>query len=261
MYKITQDDLIILKRIVRDKFSFNIKSDSSLFEELYSDGLLGLVKAAKKFDPDRGINLWAYANKSIYGTIIRGIQSRSWVTRHKYENSTEEERENFNKIVSYDGFMSSSTHLGYDDKKEDNFFEDTCEDESITDPSKIISQKDLVEFLLSSLDKEDRFIIEQIFFHHKLRSEILPKIKSRKVRDNTLKIQKKCQELRKKGWSQNKIAKHLNLKRTTVGYYLRNKLQKPTKHIKKATFDLRIRTIFSNLKTLAEKQMYEISPE
>jgi DNA-directed RNA polymerase specialized sigma subunit len=46
-------------------------------DDLVSDGCLGLVDAAAKFDPERGVKFATYASNRIRGAIIDGIRNKT----------------------------------------------------------------------------------------------------------------------------------------------------------------------------------------
>jgi RNA polymerase sigma factor FliA len=49
--------------------------------DLTSDGVLGLLDAVTKFDPDRGLQFQTYAVARIRGAIVDGLRSTDWVPR------------------------------------------------------------------------------------------------------------------------------------------------------------------------------------
>ena len=49
--------------------------------DLASDGVLGLMDAIEKFDPDRGLQFQTYAVPRIRGAIVDGLRSSDWVPR------------------------------------------------------------------------------------------------------------------------------------------------------------------------------------
>ncbi|GAB3681971.1 SigB/SigF/SigG family RNA polymerase sigma factor [Actinocorallia lasiicapitis] len=50
-------------------------------EDLYQVGMLGLVKAIDRFDPDRGVHFAAFAGPTVLGEIKRHFRDRSWALR------------------------------------------------------------------------------------------------------------------------------------------------------------------------------------
>jgi RNA polymerase sigma factor for flagellar operon FliA len=49
--------------------------------DLVSDGVLGLMDAVDKFDPQRGLQFQTYAVTRIRGSIVDGLRSTDWVPR------------------------------------------------------------------------------------------------------------------------------------------------------------------------------------
>ncbi len=55
--------------------------DSVEREDLESAGLLGLVKAAERFDPNRGVKFATYASTVIRGEVMEVLRSKDWAPR------------------------------------------------------------------------------------------------------------------------------------------------------------------------------------
>ena len=50
-------------------------------QELWNAGALGLVEAARRFDPDAGIPFERYASIRVRGAIIDSTRTRDWASR------------------------------------------------------------------------------------------------------------------------------------------------------------------------------------
>jgi RNA polymerase sigma factor FliA len=50
-------------------------------DDLISDGVMGLLDAIDKFDPDRGLQFQTYAVPRVRGAIVDGLRSLDWVPR------------------------------------------------------------------------------------------------------------------------------------------------------------------------------------
>ncbi|MDR1394803.1 MAG: FliA/WhiG family RNA polymerase sigma factor [Deltaproteobacteria bacterium] len=61
-------------------------------DDLISSGVLGLIDAIDKFDPDRGIQFKTYAEFRIKGAMIDDLRNLDWVPRTVRRKSTELER-------------------------------------------------------------------------------------------------------------------------------------------------------------------------
>jgi RNA polymerase sigma factor for flagellar operon FliA len=51
-------------------------------DELVASGMVGLVQAASRFDPGRGISFAAYSYRRIRGAILDGIRDTGWYSRY-----------------------------------------------------------------------------------------------------------------------------------------------------------------------------------
>lgn len=62
------------------------------YEDLVSYGILGLIDAIEKFDPDKNVKFETYANFRIRGAVIDQLRSLDWIPRsmrHKYRQMEE----------------------------------------------------------------------------------------------------------------------------------------------------------------------------
>ena len=50
-------------------------------EDLYSAGILGLLKAIDRYDPDRGVKFETYATPLIRGEIMEALRAKDWAPR------------------------------------------------------------------------------------------------------------------------------------------------------------------------------------
>jgi len=55
-------------------------------DELMQEGLLGVLKAMQRFDPDKGIEFSTYASGFIRGALYDNLRRSRNLTRHLYEN-------------------------------------------------------------------------------------------------------------------------------------------------------------------------------
>jgi RNA polymerase sigma factor for flagellar operon FliA len=60
--------------------------------DLHSVGVIGLIDAANKFDPSRGIKFSTYAEHRVKGAILDELRSMDWVSRGVREKSRKLER-------------------------------------------------------------------------------------------------------------------------------------------------------------------------
>ncbi len=54
---------------------------SALAEEIESYGVLGLYKAAAKYDPKRNVPFWSYAHDIVLGSMLDALRKMDWVDR------------------------------------------------------------------------------------------------------------------------------------------------------------------------------------
>lgn len=62
-------------------------------EDLMSAAIIGLITAAERFDPSRGVQFKTFAEQRIRGTIIDELRSQDWLTRSLREKFKRLERE------------------------------------------------------------------------------------------------------------------------------------------------------------------------
>ncbi len=88
--KLIIDNIEIVKVIAGRLFNtYNSNVD---YDDLVSYGILGLIDAIEKFDPDKNVKFETYANFRIRGAIIDQLRSLDWVprsTRQKYKKLEE----------------------------------------------------------------------------------------------------------------------------------------------------------------------------
>lgn len=58
------------------------------FEELYAAGTKGLVEAAQRFDPSRGVAFTTFSYYRIRGAIFDGLRQSGWLSRSEYGRFT-----------------------------------------------------------------------------------------------------------------------------------------------------------------------------
>jgi RNA polymerase sigma factor for flagellar operon FliA len=71
-------------------------------QDLIHDGILGLIDAADRYDPDRGVRFRTYAESRIRGAILDGLREKDWKPR-----SLREQKRNLDAVL---GRLSSLHH-------------------------------------------------------------------------------------------------------------------------------------------------------
>ncbi|MBF0590256.1 MAG: sigma-70 family RNA polymerase sigma factor, partial [Magnetococcales bacterium] len=80
----TREEVILkyskVVRYVASRISMKLPESVDL-DDLIQVGILGLIDAVSKFDPDRGIKFQTYAEFRIRGAILDELRSMDWVPR------------------------------------------------------------------------------------------------------------------------------------------------------------------------------------
>ena len=64
------------------------------FDDLCEYGMIGLVEAANRYDPEAGANFMTFAYYRIRGAIYDGLRGMGWMSRSEYARARFEERAN-----------------------------------------------------------------------------------------------------------------------------------------------------------------------
>lgn len=91
----TQEQLVLeyapLIKYIASRIAMRLPSHISL-DDLVSAGMLGLLDAIKKFDPNKNISFRTYAEFRIKGAILDELRSLDWVPRSIRKKSSELEK-------------------------------------------------------------------------------------------------------------------------------------------------------------------------
>jgi RNA polymerase sigma factor for flagellar operon FliA len=89
------DDMVAkympLVKHIASKFSYNLPPAVE-YEDLISIGLVGLMDALSRFDPERGIKFETFATYRVRGTILNQLNALSWIPRGVREKSKKLEK-------------------------------------------------------------------------------------------------------------------------------------------------------------------------
>ena len=64
------------------------------YDDLVEYGMIGLLEAAQRFDPEAGANFMTFAYYRIRGAVYDGLRSMGWMSRTEYAKARFEERAN-----------------------------------------------------------------------------------------------------------------------------------------------------------------------
>src|SRR6187399_3463003 len=76
-----QEDLILSHMGLAESIARRYSRGASDPRDIRQVALLGLVKAARRFDPDRGFEFTAFAGPTIAGEIKRYLRDTAWAVR------------------------------------------------------------------------------------------------------------------------------------------------------------------------------------
>jgi RNA polymerase sigma factor for flagellar operon FliA len=80
------------------------------YEDLVHDGILGLLDAAQKYDPARGVRFRTYAERRVRGAILDGLRNRDWRSRAVRRGQREME-ETTVRLTSINGRAASEEEI------------------------------------------------------------------------------------------------------------------------------------------------------
>lgn len=88
--KIVQDDLIseYFPAVRRQALALQVRLPASIeLDDLIQAGIVGLLDARKRFDPNAGTTFQTFAGQRIYGAMIDELRSRDWLPRSARRNA------------------------------------------------------------------------------------------------------------------------------------------------------------------------------
>lgn len=90
LYEMNMEDQVIkyLPLVEKVIARITVKSSDYDYEDLFNTGVIGLIDALKKFDPQKKVPFESYAYVRIRGTIIDEIRSHGRLSRYKFDNLT-----------------------------------------------------------------------------------------------------------------------------------------------------------------------------
>lgn len=193
-------DFVPLVKFVAHRVASRLPSHVEL-DDLIHSGILGLMDAVEKFDPERNIKFKTYAELRVKGAILDGLRDLDWVPRslrrkkkdiegayHMLEQqlgraATDEE------VAVHLGIPLEELHKNLDDLKgvtlgtfmdagEDGEGENLISfvpDPDAEDPLTVFQAKELKNILKDSVDflpKKERFVVQLYYFDELTMKEI-----------------------------------------------------------------------------------------
>lgn len=139
---------IVAKRIVR-KTPPNVELD-----DLISVGVIGLIDAIEKFDPDKGTKFRTYAEHRIRGSILDELRSQDWVPRsiRRKEKIIEKSRQRL-EIVK--GGEATAKEIGHDLKLDTDKVHKMLTSIS---PAKVVNYDDYASFKVQEATSISNYI-------------------------------------------------------------------------------------------------------
>ena len=172
------------------------------YEDLVHQGLLGLIDAVDRYNPEFGTQFSTYATVRIRGKVLDYLRSMDWLSRTARHRSKSIQKAiqtitkqtnappNEKEISEFLGIDLDKVHQGLldsnkvivsldalvsmDEENETSLY-DTLADESQTDPADIASENDLKNRLVSSIEKlseRDQLVLSLYYFEELTLKEI-----------------------------------------------------------------------------------------
>ena len=171
------------------KFSKQFNIGDEEFEELVGMAFLGLVEAAERFDPSKGVPFRAYAQIRVRGSLLDGLSKLGGLSRTAYakarayraltdyqEHEEIERRSNGSPEEKLAQVFQQAAQAAFVHRlsytAEDG--EELLADEGAT-PEEITQQKEMNQLLtnaVSKLPEKERLVIEEYYLKHKTFDEI-----------------------------------------------------------------------------------------
>lgn len=213
--EVTVERYMPLVKQIASKLMRNLRGCD--FDDLVSDGTLGLLRAVEQFDPSRGVKFETYATPVIRGSILNGLRALDWVPERKRiktrelqramdrltalhgREGTQEELATELKITAKEVYeliadLGTAYLLSLDQPAssaadEERSFLDTIKDENVKDPSSEIEfkeQRELLRQSLQLLSDREQMIVKLYYFEGISFEEIAGKMSISKQRISQL---------------------------------------------------------------------------
>jgi RNA polymerase sigma factor for flagellar operon FliA len=209
MYQTTANDQ--RDRLIKDHMDFadfvvkRMRSQIPVFisfDELKSAAMFGLMEAAGRFDPTRGILFKTFAETRIRGAIMDEVRKMDWFSRSMREkhgrmikeirgleqqlgrDPTEEEiaesmnlsREQYQKVINDTGHLGMvSLNEILNDSSDGETFLDQIRDDENKNPDEELGVKELIRKLaveLDNLNEKERLVLTLFYYEEFTQKEI-----------------------------------------------------------------------------------------
>jgi len=189
-----------LVKFVAHRISARLPAHVEL-DDLIHSGILGLMDAVKKFEPDRGVKFKTYAEQRVRGAILDGLRDLDWVPRSlrrkkkDIENAYHELEQQFGRAATDEevaihlGVTLEDLHKSLDDLKgvtlgafadagEDGEGENLISfvpDPDAEDPHVTLQAREVRALLKDAVDKlptKERFVVQLYYFDELTMKEI-----------------------------------------------------------------------------------------
>jgi RNA polymerase sigma factor FliA len=209
MYQTTANDQ--RDRLIKDHMDFadfvvkRMRSQIPVFisfDELKSAAMFGLMEAAGRFDPTRGILFKTFAETRIRGAIMDEVRKMDWFSRSMREkhgrmikeirgleqqlgrDPTEEEiaesmnlsREQYQKVINDTGHLGMvSLNEILNDSSDGETFLDQIRDDENKNPDEELGVKELIRELaveLDNLNEKERLVLTLFYYEEFTQKEI-----------------------------------------------------------------------------------------
>lgn len=193
--QLVEENIKLVSHMINRYFRSYLKSQS--YDDIFQEGCIGLLQAAKRFNPDLGFKFSTYASNTIYGTL------RNYF-RDKHYNDMQMTRSDRGLYRQY----VDLSNKGYS-------FDEICAELGIshTDLNCVVStmQPSYLNFAISD---EDDLVLEDLIADSRIdiESEIVCKLTFSNIKGRRLTIA----EYLSQGYQQKEIAKMLGLSKTMV---------------------------------------------
>ena len=206
-----------LVRQIAAKIVKNLKQVD--FDDLVGDGVIGLMKAAEQFDPERGVKFETYATPVIRGAILNGLRAMDWMPERKRTKTrelkktmdefhvahgregTKEEIASELQISAQEVYeliadLGTQYLLSLDqpaslDPNEERSLMDTLEDKNMKEPVREFEfeeERDLLKKAIENLPERENTLITLYYFEGKNFEEIAAEMSISKQRVSQLHV-------------------------------------------------------------------------